>query len=152
MGVSDVIAPTTFKSILLPVDLWESPASLKHLAIAAAMARANACPVHALTVLPDMVAIEHYRFAAATFDEVVVKAEGELRALLGRTMPAEVTWTSAVARGDIYKEILRTATERGADLIVMAAHRPRMTDFLIGSNAEKVVRHAKCSVLIVRGT
>lgn len=143
-------APAIFKSVLLPVDIWETPASLKHVSTAAGLALANACPVHALTVLPDVAAIEHYRFSAVTFDDALARAESELRALLERMVPAAVSWTCGVVRGDIYKEILRTAQDRAVDLIVMAAHRPRMTDFLIGSNAEKVVRHAKCSVLIVR--
>jgi nucleotide-binding universal stress UspA family protein len=32
----------------------------------------------------------------------------------------------------------------------MAAHRPQVGDFLIGSNAERVSRRAPCSVLLVR--
>jgi nucleotide-binding universal stress UspA family protein len=35
-------------------------------------------------------------------------------------------------------------------LIVMNSHRPDLRDHLIGSNASQVVRHASCSVLVVR--
>jgi universal stress protein F len=42
------------------------------------------------------------------------------------------------------------AAELPADLIVMAAHRPQPGDFLIGSNAERVSRRARCTVMLVR--
>jgi nucleotide-binding universal stress UspA family protein len=34
---------------------------------------------------------------------------------------------------------------------VLEAYRPDLKDYLLGSNAEKVARHAKQSVLVVRG-
>ena len=36
------------------------------------------------------------------------------------------------------------------DLIVVGSHRPVMSDYLLGSNAKTIVRHAQCSVLVVR--
>ena len=42
------------------------------------------------------------------------------------------------------------AKEIGADLIVMGSHRPELADYLLGANAAKVVRHADCSVMVVR--
>ncbi len=50
----------------------------------------------------------------------------------------------------IYEEVLRAAERLGADLIVMAAHRPELSDYLIGPNSARVVRHARQSVLILR--
>jgi nucleotide-binding universal stress UspA family protein len=52
--------------------------------------------------------------------------------------------------GGIYPEILGEADACGADLIVIGSHRPAMSTYLLGSNAKTVVRHAKCSVLVVR--
>jgi len=47
--------------------------------------------------------------------------------------------------------IVRAAREWPADLIVMGSHRRQRLDrLLIGSIAETVVRHAPCSVEIVR--
>ncbi len=56
----------------------------------------------------------------------------------------------AVADGTIYVGILDLAANIEADLIIMASHRPEMRDYLLGANAAKVVRHAKCSVMVVR--
>ena len=43
-----------------------------------------------------------------------------------------------------------TANDIGAEMIVMASHRPEMKDFLLGPNAARVVRHAKRSVTVIR--
>jgi len=48
-------------------------------------------------------------------------------------------------------EIVRTAEEEGADLIVMATHgRTGVSHLVIGSTAEKVVRYAACPVITVK--
>ena len=43
-----------------------------------------------------------------------------------------------------------TVEAAGAELIVMASHRPELRDYLIGPNAARVMRHADASVLVVR--
>lgn len=50
----------------------------------------------------------------------------------------------------IYDVILETAQEADVDLIVVGSHRPKMKDYLLGTNAGRVVRHANCSVLVAR--
>lgn len=53
--------------------------------------------------------------------------------------------------GDIRGGILECASKWGADLIVLGSHsRAGLQRFLLGSVAEFVARHAKCSVEIVR--
>jgi universal stress protein A len=53
--------------------------------------------------------------------------------------------------GVAWNEIVRLAVAREADLIVMGTHgRSGLKHVVLGSVAEKVVRHAPCSVLIVR--
>ncbi len=57
-----------------------------------------------------------------------------------------------VIESDVRSGILETATEWKPDLIVLGSHGRRGVEkFLLGSVAESVARHAKCSVLIVRG-
>ena len=56
-----------------------------------------------------------------------------------------------VARGDPSKEILREAEKRNVDLIAVGAKgQTGVRGFLLGSVSQRVVRHAKCSVLLVR--
>jgi universal stress protein F len=47
-------------------------------------------------------------------------------------------------------EILAVAEEHNADLIIVASHRPNLSNYLLGATADRVVRHAKCSVLVDR--
>jgi len=58
---------------------------------------------------------------------------------------------ATVEVGDIRESIIDSAAEWGADLIVVGSHgRGGIRRFLLGSVAEFVARHAKCSVEIVR--
>ena len=50
----------------------------------------------------------------------------------------------------IYAEVLGVAEEAEADLVVLGSHRPAMKDYLLGTNAARIVRHAHCSVLVAR--
>ncbi|MGQ7113147.1 universal stress protein, partial [Escherichia sp. TWPC-MK] len=45
---------------------------------------------------------------------------------------------------------LEMAKKIPAHMIIIASHRPDITTYLLGSNAAAVVRHAECSVLVVR--
>jgi len=55
-----------------------------------------------------------------------------------------------VLHGDVYREILGAAGTLDVDLIVLLAHRPGLSDYLLGSNAARIARHARRSVLLVR--
>jgi len=68
-------------------------------------------------------------------------------------VPASYTgaWEAQVTTGDPADGIVRMAEELAVDLIVMATHgRTGLPHLLLGSVAEKVVRHAPCPVLTVR--
>jgi hypothetical protein len=68
-------------------------------------------------------------------------------------MPATFagTWEVQVTAGHPADAIVRTAEELDVDLIIMATHgRTGVPHIVLGSVAEKVVRHAPCPVLTVR--
>ena len=46
--------------------------------------------------------------------------------------------------------ILDVAGELSVDMIVIGSHDPGLADYFLGSVAARVVRHAHCSVLVVR--
>ncbi|MDB5526304.1 MAG: universal stress protein [Rhizobium sp.] len=48
------------------------------------------------------------------------------------------------------REIIAVADELAADLVIIASHRPNLANYLLGSTADRVVRHANCSVLVDR--
>ena len=55
-----------------------------------------------------------------------------------------------VVEGHANHKILNYASEMEIDCIVMESHKPGLQDYLIGSTAARVVRHAKCAVHIIR--
>lgn len=57
---------------------------------------------------------------------------------------------AVVVEGHSARTILDYAEEARADCIVIASHRPGMQDYFLGSTAARVVRHAKCSVHVIR--
>jgi Universal stress protein family len=60
------------------------------------------------------------------------------------------SWEMLTCRGEPVEEILRTAMERGADLIVMTTQGHHgFLDALRGSTPERVLRRAPCPVLAV---
>jgi nucleotide-binding universal stress UspA family protein len=141
-----------FKSILFPVDLGEESSWKKALPVALFHARGEAASLTVLTVVPDfgegMVgAYFPQDFSEATFAD----AEKNLEAFRQEHIPSDVASKAMVRSGSIDHEILSAADEIGADLIVMASHRPGLQDYLLGPNAARVVRHAPVSVLVVRG-
>lgn len=69
---------------------------------------------------------------------------------LSRQLGADADVTLHMRTGNAYVEILDLAESIGAELIVIGASRPDLSDFLLGPKAARVVRHARCSVLVVR--
>ena len=55
-----------------------------------------------------------------------------------------------VRKGHPSQGILQLADEKKADAIILASHRPSLEDYLLGSTAARVVRHAKCTVVVLR--
>jgi nucleotide-binding universal stress UspA family protein len=56
-----------------------------------------------------------------------------------------------IRKGEPYEEILKVQQEKKGDLIVLASHgRTGLSRYLMGSVAERVLRHSKCPVLLVR--
>jgi nucleotide-binding universal stress UspA family protein len=77
------------------------------------------------------------------------EARVHLHALVPATFSG--TWEVQVTDGHPADAIVRTAEELDVDLIIMATHgRTGVPHMVLGSVAEKVVRHAPCPVLTVR--
>ncbi len=81
-----------------------------------------------------------------------LKKAGELLDRIASPLRSEgFQVSSGIAEGDTRTRILEIAEQWGADLIVLGSHGRRGLDrALIGSVAEAVARHARCSVQIVR--
>ena len=139
-----------YKRIILAVDLAETSPTPKGLEQALELAKAGGGVLRLVNVQP-VVPATFMEYVPADFDaEQGKRAQDALDALtVSIDLPSERK--SAVARaGGIYHELLQEAADWNADLIVVGSHRPVMSDYLLGSNAKTIVRHAQCSVLVVR--
>jgi nucleotide-binding universal stress UspA family protein len=139
-----------FKTILVPVDLGEMEAAKPAIDKAVELARSTAGTVR-LIYVRAIVPVTYMEFMPPAFDEAQQdEADAKLAEVAaGVGLPPERI--SAVVRlGSVYNEVLDEAEKTGADLIVIGSHRPTMATYLLGSNAATIVRHARCSVLVVR--
>lgn len=141
-----------YKTILIAIDLNEPSSWERALPVAVEQASAAGATLHAMTVVPDFgMAIVGSFFPPDYEEKALAEAARALDAFVKKHVPGEIEVARTVGHGTIYKDVLATAERIGADLIVMASHRPAQSDYLLGPNAARVVRHANCSVLVVRG-
>jgi nucleotide-binding universal stress UspA family protein len=140
-----------YSKILLPVDLAHDSSWRKALPIAVEYVQHFGSNLHVMTVVPELyINAEGGHLLEGQRELIVAGAEIRLGEFVRQHLSdlPEVGWT--VEQGTIYWEILQVARNIDADVIIMASHRPKAMDFLLGPNAARVVRHADCSVLVVR--
>lgn len=140
-----------YQDILLPVDLEDAASSARALEVAVEYAQASGATLHVMTVVPDFgMSIVGSYFPDDFAEKAIADTDKRLHAYVKENVPDGVKVQHMVAHGRIYEEIIRAAAKASADLIVISAHRPDVADYLLGSNAARVARHADQSVLIVR--
>lgn len=84
-------------------------------------------------------------------EEQRLLAQRELDKIAGRLRDSGLKVKSMLKVGSPFLEILHTAQNEGADLIVLGTHgRTGLAHVLMGSVAERVVQKAPCPVLTIR--
>ena len=140
-----------FRNILVPVDLAELTLSKVAIEQAAELATQSGGALRLVNV-QSLLPATFMDYVPADFDaQMQENAQKSLEHVADRVPLPRERVSVTVRTGGIYPEILAEADACGADLIVIGSHRPAMSTYLLGSNAKTVVRHAKCSVLVVRG-
>ena len=138
-----------YKKILAPVDLAH-PETAKQMAdVARAMAEPGKADIVLLNVVPDLPGYVAAELPSDIIKKVSSVATEELPKV-AKDAGVEGSAELMLRSGRPHNQILEVADEIGADLIVIASHQPGLGDYLLGSVASKVVRHAKCSVLVQR--
>lgn len=139
-----------FKKLLVPVDFSDMPLAKSALSQAKDLAQSWGSELRLLYVMP-VVPSTYLEYVPANFEtgekERIEKELQDLGAGLG--LPAGKV-SSVTRSGGVYHEVLAEAEECKADLIVCGSHWPTLATYLIGSHATNIVRHANCSVLVVR--
>lgn len=140
--------PVRLKKILAPVDF--SVASETALAKAAVLARL----FDAAIVIEYVIEASLFQGADGQAPQKVKAAdpEGVLGHLGQQFIPPVIPREIVVRMGRPFKAIVEAAETLQVDLIILTAHGHKVLKWtLLGSTAERVVRHAPCAVWTLRG-
>jgi universal stress protein F len=117
-----------------------------------AVARHLAGPETRITLLSVLEPVPRF---VATYvpQETVDRVHAETRQTLGDlARSAGVEGEIVLGQGNAANSIIAEVERLGCDAIVIGSHRPDYRDYLIGSTAARVVRHAPCTVVVERTT
>jgi len=148
------VPEVNLKTILVPIDFSEpSRKALQYALSFAKQFNAEMLLLHVIEYTPLAVAspplpIIQDETTRATLHESAAK---QLAALRNETGSQGAIKASVRDGTSAHAEIVKAAEEGNIDLIILGTQgRTGLVHFLIGSTAEKVVRHAPCPVLVVR--
>ena len=136
---------------LLMVAVDESDQSGWAAQVAASLARplvANVVLVHVMH--PNAPAASELAFTEAEWRAELRRRGDRIFDASRSRFPQDIPTQRLLREGEPGREIVASADEWGADLLVMGTHgRGRVATFLLGSTAESVIRGAHCPVLTV---
>ncbi len=137
------------EKILVPLDL--SHAGAKVLDTAREMAERRGADLVLMTVLPAIPAIVDSFMTNDYQEKAMAETRRALEARLEEKGLSKDHYELVIKHGTPYDEVIKLAQKIEANVIVVASHAPQTAgDYLLGSTASKIVRHATCSVFVVR--
>lgn len=134
-----------YKNLLVPIALDHDRDSNQSLKIAKVLADEGA----KITALHVMEEIPSYVAQYLPHGQIEDNAH-QLENRLNTELEGMDGVTAKVVAGHAGHAIVEYAKTHDVDCIVVASHRPGLTDFLLGSTAARVVRHAPCCVHVSR--
>ena len=140
-----------FRKILLPIDVAEPEIAKEAIDVAVGVANAFNSDLRLIHVAsPIIVASPMAVIPQSVYDELGAYEKSELERMAAAIDRPKGSVTTVVRIGGVYPELLAEATEWQADLIIVGAHKRSMATYLLGSSAAAIVRHATCTVMVVR--
>lgn len=146
-----VTEPGRFARIVVPLDFSsECDVALRHAAWFAAVAGSTIHLVHVIANPLDEIYKTHALPPLQVVDAAATKARALLEQVATRCLPASVPRVVHVRHGDAYEKIRDVLDTVQPDLVVLSTRgRGAIAHLLIGSVAEKIVRHAPCPIFVV---
>ena len=83
-------------------------------------------------------------------EDAIREAQENSRAKLAEKTAGIEGLNAEFVVGHAYRSIIDYADLNNIDCIVIGSHKPGLSDFLLGSTAARVVRHASCAVHVCR--
>ena len=136
-----------YKKILVPVEPGQVDRHQSAFDMARALREDEASEIITLTVIEP---VPSYFPMADGLPDLHLQAGEETLKHLKALVGDETAITTRVLHGHAATEINGFAGAEGVDCIVIASHKPELVDYLLGSTAARVVRHAPCSVHVMR--
>lgn len=142
------------KKILVPCDF--SPQSINAFRFALEVATRSNGEVHLvhiieLPVMHDPIFMPVFSFKETFLKELMGKAEQRFKEIKKKYVTKKHTVTTSVIFGGTSQMILHYIDEHRADLVIMGTKGAKgLREFVIGSNTEKIVRHAHVPVIAVK--
>ena len=141
-----------FKTILMPIDLQETHLAVKAVKIAIDEARKHSAEIHVLTVIPGFgMPLVSTFFPDNTIKDAMKTVAKELKKYIASNIPNDITTHPHIAEGSPAERILNLAVKLKSDLIIIPSHAQSLGQVFLGSCAAKVVEHARCSVMVIKG-
>ena len=137
-----------YKSIVIAVALFNKGATSRAL-----IKQANKLvdPDGSITLVHVLDEVPAYLAAAIAREQLMEHRKAIREQLDSLASSAKAKNVDVDIRGGRPSEnILACAADCNADLIMIASHKPGMSDYFIGSTAARVVRHSQVSVLVAR--
>jgi nucleotide-binding universal stress UspA family protein len=140
------------RKILVPVDF--SDPSRKAVRYAKVFAEQFDAKIELLHTVEPLTYPPDFAFVPLLPPDVEEKRTQEIQKQLeaiAKAVGPKIQVTSTLRTGRPWQEIVRFAKEEDVDLLVISTHGyTGLKHALLGSVAEKIVRHAPCPVLVVR--
>lgn len=137
-----------FKTVLVPIDVSVPDEARRLLTQAKTLSAPWNSDIHAVTVIPNEgMPIVGSFMEPGYKDHARTLTNTELDKLVEEV---GISAKTHVKVGTIYDKVISLAESLSADLIMIGAHHPALSTYLLGSNAARVVRHSACSVLVLR--
>ncbi len=135
-----------YNTILVPVDPSQSHSGINAIKIAKKLID-DSGDILLVSVLEYIPTYVEYQLPNDTRDNARKQTLAELKNIAKEN---GIGSKVQIRSGHAANEILLAAGEHNADLIIIASHRPGLSDYFLGSTAARVVRHAQCPVLVDR--
>lgn len=134
-----------YKNILVPIALEHDRDTAGAMEIARLLL-SDGGKITALHVMEAIPAYATQYLPAAQMENRHSDAVALLKSELGGVKDVE----AVVQTGHSGRTIVEYAEAHDIDCIIIASHRPGLQDYLLGSTAGRVVRHANCPVHVIR--
>ena len=134
-----------YDHVLVPIAIDHGEGTQQALKIAAQLASPGG-KITALTVVEPVPGFIANELPEGQVEKTMTEMLDALKREIGGAEAAE----PHVVHGHPGRTIVDYAVDNGADCIVIASHKPGLSDYFLGSTAARVVRHAPCAVHVVR--